>query len=216
MEPRRSLRILAKQKFREEQIKSLSEQSVVQFSPEKLGTSSKHPATEKEVEDTKTPERGRGKGKGRKRKRTPSPSISSPLEKQAKKAKQTSREAQNDTQSCSGVIQKGANTSGSRRYSRRKQNKEEQCAKGNSSNRERESVIVDASSIRKKRNRKQEESTESASDQNKRKSRSRGKSRATEERTSGKGKGRGHWSSPNYHSLPSLVDFTKLNMASPE
>lgn len=229
IEPRRSLRILAKQKFREEQANSLSQESVFQSSSEKQETSLKH----QEVEETKT-DCGRGKGKGRKRKRTSSPGVSSPPKKQAKKNKQTSEETQStgdiESVSCVGQeVASGEGTSG-RRHSKRRQSKEEPCPKGNTSNRERESVIVDATSVRKKRSRKdssntgterQDPPTESAVDLTKkgqsksRSSKTRGKSK--EGRVSvPKGKGRGNWSSANYYSLPSLVDFTKLNMASPE
>lgn len=228
VEPRRSLRILAKQKLKEEQASQLSQPD---RSPEKQRASERQrkrftPRTsEKGVKEAKTAQDNR-KGKGR-RKRNSSPSTSSPSSKRAKKDKQGVGEVQKVASSSESlkVVKEGPSSEGEdggRRYPKRRQSKEELC---NSSNRERESVIVYPRKRKAGKGNssaetlKQEQSTSAAEFEKKGQSKgrlvkSRGKARNSEEKS--KGKSRGEWSSPNYYSLPSLVDFTKLNMASPE
>ena len=232
VERRRSLRILAKQKFKEEQ--SLSQQSL------SVEGDSKSPVKDPEVKDTSTAKSGkRGKGKQRKRKVSSSPSVSSPPKKRARRAKarpsrggSKQNAASEDTESCAGVALVGQETGSSgespvtRRQSKRTHSKEELCPETSTPNRERESVIVEASSVRKKRGRKtsnsarveQEEQIDSGTDLGK-KLQVKNRSLKSKEKSREKSKGKSRVNSTNttsYYSLPSLVDFTKLNMASPE
>lgn len=260
---RRSLRILAKQKLKEEkQAKlltdkpgnksdsTLAESETVEVkgdtvAEENRGAKYKRPPV-KPAKSTRGSTSEKGSDSSRKRKRTSSPlSLSSPPKKQVKKSPVSNRKGRRSTGetrnsvACSSSLS-AASSEGQtverlseKRHSKRKQSKEQVvCTKGNTSNRDRETVIVDAASARKRSRKsssstghaKPEQSTKAAVEttssepglrKKARRSKATDKSRSEGERISiPKGKGRTSFSTANY-SLPSLVDFARLNMASP-
>lgn len=238
VEPRRSLRILAKQKLEEEeeqaklllQVKDLQPHPPEAASEREENSGGSKTGKGKTEADKSRKSRGdssSGESIFRKRKGTSSPNVfSPPPKKQARKGKKTGKDLLNTS---NPVVQENTSSEGlsGKRQSKRRQSKEVPAEASTSSSRE--TVIVDATTLRKSRSNKKPVSNTDAStsqpttsaDHGKkgrsksRSSRSRGKARAGEERVSIP-KGKGNWSAANYYSLPSLVDFAKLNMASPE
>lgn len=186
----------------------------------------------------------RSASRKRKRASSPLVPPSSPPKKQAKKSPVAKGKGRGSNNSASVVYCTGqeaiADSSqewAGKRHSKRKRSKEEFVAKGNCCSTDRETVIVDATFCRK--NRKKDSTTDrehpkieqttvsllhcTSSSETKlgRKGRSKGRSkaksklrRAEEERVTFP-KGKTSWNSANCYSLPSLVDFARLKMASP-
>lgn len=248
---RRSLRILAKQKFKEEkqQVNSTLQQPLAS---EKPGNSSPPTPSEKEGEKESKGREGAILKKGkrgiggigvkevgsRKRKRSP---VSSPPrpKKQAKNSSPSSKnKGKKSNHQYSLVDSSGAsshkqqeplgNSEGGSKRSKRKQNSTNKGYRSRSVE-NRETVIVQPTSPQKRRSQKNHpkhaptEHSDTDTDfdlggkvSGKGKAKSRNKSKAKEGHVViPKGKGRSGWNSANSCSLPSLVDFARLNMATP-
>lgn len=244
---RRSLRILAKHKFKEERQQANSTLQLALASEKKPGNCSLPTPSEKEGEKESKGREGATLKKGKRgigvkevgsRKRKRSSVSSPPPKKHAKNSSSPSSKSKGKKSSHQNlpVDSSGAsshkqqeplgNSEGGSKRSRRKQNN---TNKGYRSAENRETVIVQPTSPQKKRSRKNRpkhaptEHSDTDTDldlggkvSGKGKAKSRNKSRAKEGHVViPKGKGRSGWNSANSCSLPSLVDFARLNMATP-
>lgn len=244
---RRSLRILAKQKLKEEREQQQQDaflQSGASLSdkPDNSANSATETLTEREtkskeeVADTPTSKRNKKRDtasdrgtSSNKRKRTPSPGASSSPAKRSPVSETQGTPTEGASCSALSSVETPDNRPREgKKQSRRKQSKEEITRKGKGCE-ERDTVIVDnprksksgkAQSVKHSTTEHSEPDTQSESLLGKRpkpkRRRSKGKSRTQTEEgqaTIPKGAGRSGW---NCFSLPSLVDFARLNMASPE
>lgn len=220
---RRSLRILAKQKLKEDQeLQRQREEACLAVQQSgaslsvKLGNNSNSVigASTAKGKELATPKRNRkpsdqGGSSSRKRKRTTSPSTTSPSTKPAKKSPVSKDSA---SSSATGSFEGPEED----RVVPRKKRKQETTQKGRE---ERETVIVEFPRKGKSRSKAQattehsELETELEKTVRSKRRRSKGKSKTHSEEGQAKGKGR---STANSFSLPSLEDFQLLDMASPE
>lgn len=222
---RRSLRILAKQKLKEDQLLQQQQEERAHLAVKQSGASPSVTLSNNSnsVFETLTGERAERKEladkptskRNQKRKRTPSPTASPPPNKPAKKSPDTLADSavSSAVGSSEGLDNRVVPTK------KRKLSKEETTRKERD---ERETVIVDFP--RKGKSRSKAETTTELSEElgssgktvqsKRRKSKGKSKTHSEESRsTTSKGKGKG---AINIFSLSSVEDFQRLEMASPE
>ncbi len=213
---RRSLRILAQQT-----------KLIPNPSPPQSGSQVEGILSAQEIKEGSRDNKG---STSRKRKRLSSPCPPLPEKESKKSPVHKAKRRKSDTSVAKeGVVKEGVKSSRgeSSPAKRSPRKKKEHTTKGNSSNQERETVIVDASKPARKSGRKSAQTTSDSTDSadhtpselpvagKKARAKNRSNSKRGERTSSSKGKGRSGWNTASCYSLPSLADFARLNMASP-